>query len=85
MSNQDLIDYLLSVQSSNSDQITGLQNAITSLNANIDNLNEQIATYNDQISTLIQNNEDINLIIAFIPPDEHSIMPLTSNIIKKDK
>lgn len=81
MSNQDLINYLLSVQADNTTQIAtinqtigSLNDAINQMNLNIEQYNQQLTDCNTQIDDLNQGNTDIDLIIAFIPPN-----PLKSN------
>jgi len=76
MSNQDLINYLISVEATNTAQIAtlnqtigSLKDAINQMNLNIEQYNKQLTDCNTQIDALNQANIDIDLIIAFIPPD----------------
>lgn len=77
MSNQNLIDYQLSLEAKNTEQINDLQKTNNQLNNNIGQLNEAILQIQNQI---IENNQKISILengnvmiqetIAFIPPNQ---------------
>lgn len=77
MSNQNLIDYQLSLETKNTEQINDLQKTNNQLNNNIGQLNEAILQIQNQI---IENNQKISILengnvmiqetIAFIPPNQ---------------
>lgn len=72
MSNQDLINYQLSVETVNNTSITQLTSQNQMFNQNITQLQTQIANNNAQIAILQQDNIWIEETIAFIPPSANS-------------
>jgi len=77
MSNQDLINYQLSLEANNTAQINSLTQSNVQINNNIAQLNQtivqleaQITTNNQKISDLEAGNVMIQETIAFIPPDQ---------------
>jgi len=76
MSNQDLINYQLSLEANNTAQINALAQANVQLNNNISQLNQTIIQLQAQIednniksAALSAGNVMIEETIAFIPPD----------------
>lgn len=70
MSNQDLINYQVSIEASNNASITQINQQNVFLNQNITQLQTQIANNNTQIATLQLDNEYIQATIGFIPNNE---------------
>jgi cell division protein FtsB len=70
MSNQDLINYQVSIEASNNASITQITQQNVFLNQNITQLQTQIANNNTQIATLQLDNEYIQATIGFIPNNE---------------
>ena len=68
-SNQDIIDYLNSIEAANNQAIDGLNNNIDNLNEAISELNDQITSSQNQIGVIQANNLLLDQAIAFIPPD----------------
>lgn len=69
-SNQDLIDYMNSIEAQNDQQIAQLQQSIVNTNAMIVSLQEQIIATQNQIAVLQNNDVMIAEIIAYIPVDQ---------------
>jgi predicted nucleic acid-binding Zn-ribbon protein len=70
-SNQDIIDYLNSMEALNNQGIDQFNNSINDLNNAIVELNDQITNSQNQIVTLQNNNALLDQAIAFIPPDQN--------------
>ena len=70
MSNQDLINYQVSIEAYNNASITQITQQNVFLNQNITQLQTQIANNNTQIATLQLDNEYIQATIGFIPNNE---------------
>ena len=68
--NQDLINYQVSIEASNNASITQITQQNVFLNQNITQLQTQIANNNTQIATLQLDNEYIQATIGFIPNNE---------------